>query len=93
LIEDSRVLDYPFSTLPMKLGLTPMELKLHPMDSYLVPEDPDDLAAWVAQPTPKEEEELIRRGLRRRHFGLGMERSSARRCALSSLPSYDAALK
>jgi hypothetical protein len=93
LIEDSRVLEYPFSTLPMKLGLAPMELTLHRMDSYLVPEEPDDLAGWVAQATPKEEEELIRRGLRRAQFQLGMERSSARQQTLSEPKWSNALLK
>ncbi len=93
LVEAEHILDYPYSTLPMKLGIRPTELTLHPMDSYLVPSSPADLAEWVALHTPREEEELIRRGLRRREFGLGMERSSARRRTLPLPPSYDAVLK
>jgi putative transposase len=84
LVEAEQILNYPFSTLPMKLGLQSMELTLHPMDSDWVPTDSVDLLEWVARHTPREEEELIRRGLRRREFGLGMDRSTARRRTLSA---------
>ena len=82
LVDGPNVLDYRFSTLPMKMGLVPMGLKLHPIDSYLLPELPADLAEWVAIPTGKEEDELMRMGLRRARFEPGMDRHSARRRTL-----------
>ena len=82
---NSNPLEYPFSTLQMKLGHSPAQLKLFPLNSMLVPQDPDDLCSWVTQSTPREEEELIRKGLKRARFKLGMERHSARRAALRPL--------
>jgi REP element-mobilizing transposase RayT len=82
LVSEERLEEYRFSSLPMKLGLAPPELTLHPLNSYLLSSDPWDLLEWMAQPTPKEEEELIRKGLKRAKFKLGMDRSSSRRKTL-----------
>jgi hypothetical protein len=81
---ETDLLDYPFSTLQMKLGLVPAQLKLHPLEGLLIPQEPDDLLSWVAQSTHREEEELIRKGLKHARFRLGMDRHSARRHTLAT---------
>ena len=90
IIEREMIELYPFSTLPCILGRRAPALKLTPLDSMHLPHEPQLLLDWLAEPTRAEDNELMRKALRRARFDPGMDRYTSRRRVIKTItPQLD----
>jgi REP element-mobilizing transposase RayT len=77
-----RVEDYPYSTLQGSLGSGHLPFPLHltriAMELVLPSIESMEQLEWLNRPFPKEAEEMIQKGLRKREFGAIMDRKTRR---------------
>jgi putative transposase len=79
-----RVEDYPFSTIHRQLGNGPLGFPMAspmmaPGANAFIPHDTDRLLTWLNQPFKNEEQDAIKKALRRKRFELPRNPTSSRR--------------
>jgi putative transposase len=75
---------YSYSTLRQELGISPTSIVTKPHAFRIFLPDDRERLGWLNTPFKKEEQELIRRGLRRLEFQLPLIRSSRLQSRLNS---------